>query len=120
MNISPYLGKPQTLSKWINECIDNPGQQFWLLYLELDIEEDVYLSTQMYPVLNTNELSDEEYDELEQSIIDCGYSYFLSLDQIVDVIENLSMQVDKVTRIELLHAINFYFIHDAFWDVTKD
>lgn len=68
----------------------------------------------MYPILDDGDLSDEEYEEFESSINECGYSNFLNLDQIEGVISNLSMQVNSFTQDELLDAINFYFNRDAF------
>jgi len=85
MDIVPFLGTPKTLSKWILECVDNPGQQYWLLFKDVDVQNDVLLSTKMYPILDDGDLSDEEYEQFDNSISTSGYCNFLNLDQIEEI-----------------------------------
>lgn len=114
--IKEYLGNPETLDQWVETCINEPGLQYWLVYVETD--EEVELSTPMFPLTEaTNDLTDDEYEAFEDNLIRSGYCYFLNLDQIEDVISNLKMQKSDYSKQELIKALNHYFSRDAFIEI---
>lgn len=118
MDIKPFLGEPKRLSQWVEECINNSGQGYWLLFRDVEGEVEISLSTEMFPVTgDTGDLSDEEYEEFDNSIHECGYSNFLNLDQMEDIVSNLKMQKSNYSENELINAIEYYFSHDAFLDI---
>ncbi|MFC3679029.1 DUF7716 domain-containing protein [Bacterioplanoides pacificum] len=119
MDIQPFLGPPATLLQWLDSCVANPGQQHWLLFKDPHGNTEVTLATEMYPILGDDDFSPEEFDEFEESIHPCGYSNFLNLDQLEDIICNLAMQKENYSRAELLYAVNYYFSHDAFVVVSE-
>ena len=69
----------------------------------------------MFPITaDTGSMSDDEYESFENMIDTSQYSRFLNLDQLEDVITNLSMQRQHYADRELMSAIAFYMDHDAF------
>nr|WP_301541984.1 hypothetical protein [Shewanella sp. KJ2020] len=115
VDITPFLGKPESVKGWIDKCISNRGLGFWLVYEDTPQNDDIQLTTTLLPIVgNTNNFSDQEFDEFENSLFKSGYCYFLNMDQIEDVIDNYTMQKAQWTDSELLEAILFYFERDAF------
>lgn len=115
MDITPFLGKPEPVKSWIDKCISNRGLGYWLVYEDTSQNDDIQLTTTLLPIVgNTNNFSDQEFDEFENSLFKSGYCYFLNMDQIEDVIDNYTMQKAQWTDSELLEAILFYFERDAF------
>ena len=115
MDIKPFLGSPKPLSKWVDACVNHPGQQYWLIFEDSKVNEEITLSIEMYPITgDTGDLSDEEYEEFDESIIRSGYCNFLNLDQLEDIISNLRMQKPEYAESELQSAITHYFKRDAF------
>lgn len=115
MDITPFLGKPGSAKCWIDKCISNRGLGYWLVYEDTPQNDDIQLTTTLLPIVgNTNNFSDQEFDEFENSLFKSGYCYFLNMDQIEDVIDNYTMQKAQWTDSELLEAILFYFERDAF------
>ena len=59
-------------------------------------------------------VNDEDFpDEVD------GYYYYLFVDQIKDVSDNLFFQKNDYSVAELVKAINFYFENDAFIELEK-
>jgi len=115
MNIEPLIGKSKSIEAWIDECINNRGLGFWLVFDDRIKSEEIELSTELSPIIgDTGDFSDEEFDDFEDSLINNGYNYFLNLDQIEDVIDNYTMQKPSNSKKELLDAVIFYFSRDAF------
>jgi hypothetical protein len=120
MNIQKFLGNPKTLAEWVKICINSPGAGHWLIFKDPDGNTKITLSTLFIPITgNTGDLSDEEFDEFDSSIVQSGDSNFVNLDQLEDIISNLTMQKKNYSKIELLDAIEYYFTHDAFIDMTN-
>ena len=114
------LGDPKAIDFWIEEVSINRGLGYWLVFNDRVRTDEISLSTVFYPIVgNTGDLTDEEFDDFEESLSDNGYSYLLNLDQIEDVIDNYKMQKNSTTREELLKAIIFYFCRDAFVCLEK-
>ncbi|SFM37208.1 DUF7716 domain-containing protein [Marinobacter zhejiangensis] len=115
MDIKPFLGAPEPLESWIKKCISSRGLGSWLVYEDTPQNADLALSTKMFPIVgDTGQLSDEEFDEFEDSLINNGYCYLLNLDQIEDVIDNYTFQKPHPTDREIVEAIAFYYENDAF------
>ena len=120
MKLSEYTNKPQTLHKWIEQTINSRGEGTTLIFEDPDGETEIKLTTLMTPIkVEANYLNDDEFMELEDLIFEEGYSSFLNLDQIEDIVDNLTMQKEKYTDEELLKSINFYFTRDAFYDYQQ-
>ena len=114
MKIEDCVGQPKTLSEWARQCVDHPGTGSWLLY-EDQFDSALKLETPMFPITaDTGSMSDDEYEAFENMIDKSHYSRFLNLDQLEDIITNLSMQRQHYSDRELMSAIAFYMDHDAF------
>jgi hypothetical protein len=114
-DVKAYLGDGKPLSDWIAICKAQPGRAFWLLAEDAPENDPVKLDTFLFPIVgNTGELTDEEYEELDQSIQENGYCSFLNLDQLEDIIANIRDQRPDYSDAELLEAINYYVERDAF------
>src|SRR5690242_13817609 len=60
-----------------------------------------------------------DMSEVESSAARAGLKCFLSRDQLEDIIENLRQQTPEFTLDQLAAAIDHYWRHDAFIDLSK-
>nr|WP_281832832.1 hypothetical protein [Vibrio nigripulchritudo] len=116
MNAREYFGEPCCLSEWISRGRHaDDGGTSWLVFADPSGQTSVQLCTVLFPLLDaTEDFSDEEYDAFENSLNAQAYSYYLSTDQIEDVIYNRDMQRPGATLDDYVVALNHYFHHDAF------
>lgn len=121
MDFQSYLGDPQPLSQWVTACPEKPGLGDWLVFVDPHGEVKPTLETEMYPITgNTGDLSDDEFLEFENSIHANGYSNFLNLDQLEDILINLAMQKRDYSQLDLKNAIDHYFTRDAFINLENE
>ena len=120
MNIEPYLGPPQSLLNWLEVCGKERGKGYWLIFKDSGDNQEITLQTEMYPITgDTGEMSDDEYEEFDASINKSGFSNFLNLDQLEDILDNLTMQKKNYTDGELMEAVDHYFERDTFITVKS-
>ena len=107
-----YLGKSRTLIEWVSGEVEYPADG--LLYIQ-STESSLNASTPCWPcVIESIDLSDKEYDEMELWIENNGYMEFLGKDQLEDIISNLQQQVSNFSESQLIGAIEYYWKNDAF------
>lgn len=83
-------------------------------------ETKVTLKTKCWQAaVNSRDMSDGEIEELEASVARAGLKSFLSRGQLEDIIENLRHQTQEFTPEQLTAAVDYYFRHDAFIDLSK-
>ncbi|MEO0796955.1 MAG: hypothetical protein AAFX93_17495 [Verrucomicrobiota bacterium] len=121
MDIEPFIGPSKSLSQWLGDCKENRGQGYWLIFKDLSEQENLSLETEIFPITgNTGELTDDEFIELDDRIVRSGFSNFLNLDQLEDIVDNLNIQKADYNDSELLRAVEHYFSHDAFISIDSD
>ena len=107
-----YLGEPKKLIEWLSDSAAYPADGW--LYLKADVTF-LGLVTMCWPgVVESIELSDDEYDKMESWLEENGYNSFLSKDQIDDIASNLAQQLSPYTDNQLLQAVQYYWENDAF------
>ena len=112
-----YLGEPRKLVEWLSELEAYPADGW--LYLKKDASS-LDLTTLCWPgIVESIDLSDDEYDEMESWLEENGFKSFLSKDQIEDIVSNLGQQLSPYTDAQLLRAIRYYWENDAFFDATN-
>lgn len=112
-----YLGEPEKLIEWLSDSATYPADGW--LYLKADVTS-LDLTTLCWPgIVESIELSDDEYDEMESWLEENGFKSFLSKDQIEDIANNLGQQLSSYTDAQLLKAIRYYWENDAFIDAKN-
>ncbi|MDX2495306.1 MAG: hypothetical protein QNK27_10125 [Desulfuromusa sp.] len=107
-----YLGEPKKLIEWLPDSMGYPADGW--LYIKSE-EDSVNQSTMCWPgVVDSIDLSDKEYEEMEAQLRKGGFKSFLSKEQIEDVGSNLRKQLPKYTETQFVEAINYYWVNDAF------
>lgn len=112
-----YLGEPKKLIDWLSHSAAYPADGW--LYLKKD-GSSLDLTTLCWPgIVESIELRDDEYDEMESWLEENGFKLFLSKDQIEDIVSNLGQQISPCTDAQLLMAIRYYWENDAFLDAKN-
>ena len=74
MDIDPFIGEPRTLQSWLDACIKNHAPGCWLVFDGRIGTEEIGLTTQFFPVVgDAQALSDEAFEDFENSLIESGY-----------------------------------------------
>lgn len=108
--LSAYFDKPQKLEWWLQN-IENMSRDYWL-YIPSSTEE-ITFETLCLPI-NEDDLSPEEQDLQDEMLEKSGLSCFFYKDQLEDIISNLKAQNQNFEKNNLLKAINYYWLNDAF------
>jgi hypothetical protein len=88
------------------------------LYIVAD-EGEITLATVCHPTAeDSRDMSEEEIQEFEAYTERIGLHSFFYRDQLRDIIENLRQQRSAFTSQQLAMAIEFYWRHDAFIDLS--
>ncbi len=104
------------LGFFIDHLADLP-QWSWL-YIA-DAETKITFDTLCLPTAtNSREMSEEEIQEFETFAKRAGLRSFFCHNQLREVIENLKQQRTDFTPQQLATAIDFYWRHDAFIDLS--
>jgi len=107
-----YIGEPKKLVEWLSDSTVYPADGW--LYIKSN-ETSINLTTLCWPgIVESIDLSDNEYEEMEAWLDENGFKSFLGNDQIEDVASNLSQQLSSYTDAKLLDAIRYYWENDAF------
>ncbi|MDV7214025.1 DUF7716 domain-containing protein [Azotobacter beijerinckii] len=107
-----YLGEPKKLAEWLSDSAAYPADGW--LYIKTDVAS-LDLTTLCWPgIVESIELSNEEYDEMESWLEKNGFKSFLNNDEIEDVANNLVQQLSSYTDAQLLKAVRHYWENDAF------
>lgn len=107
------IGEGISLSSHIQSCLKDEQLSEWMISEEIGYSMNMLV----YPVyLDDWDLEPEEYEELEDQVLDQGRGYgnILNTDQIVDIVANLKMQKPNFSDEELEQALNYYSKRDAF------
>ncbi len=82
-------------------------------------ESDITVDTVCHPMAtDSRDMSEEEIEEFEAYAERSGLRSFFYCDQLRDIIENLRLQRSDFTSQQLVTAIDFYWRHDAFIDLS--
>jgi hypothetical protein len=82
-------------------------------------EPDITLDTVCHPTAtDSRDMSEAEIQEFEVYAERIGLRSFFYRDQLRDIIENLRQQRSDFTPQQLAAAIDFYWRHDAFIDLS--
>lgn len=112
-----YLGEPRKLGDWLSDPAA-PSADGWL-YLKADISS-LDLTTLCWPVIvESKELSDDGYEEMELWLKKNNFKPLLCKGQMEDIVENLHRQLSAYTDTQLLKAILHYWENDAYIDATN-
>lgn len=112
MDWTHALGAPQPLSDFLQRLGEIP--RHWWLHIPQGVTR-IDLSTPCRPCLiDTCDISPEEADDLYEYPKKVGLKGFLSPDQLEEIISNLWQQQPQFSEGQLVAAINYYWIHDAF------
>jgi len=107
-----YLGEPKKLAEWLSDSAAYPADGW--LYIKTDVAS-LDLTTLCWPgIVESIELSNEEYDEMESWLEKHGFKSFLNNDEIDDVANNLGQQLSPYTDAQFLKAVQYYWENDAF------
>jgi hypothetical protein len=88
------------------------------LYIAADTPE-ITLDTLCHPTAtNSRDMSEDEIQEFEAYAKRIGLRSFFCRDQLRDIVENLTQQRSDFTSQQLATAIDFYWRHDAFIDLS--
>lgn len=118
LRFDDFIGESRSLFEWLSICREQRGLSHWLLYQGAsgDLDGD----TEMFPVSgDVWDLSNEQFDWFDAAIRENGYSSFLNLDQLEDVIDNLGLQRQDYSNTDLIDAVKYYFARDAFIVVSQ-
>ncbi len=111
------LGSPRELIAWLTQIGRFPGDG-WLVIR--DDTEIIRGDLVCWPkVFSARDLSDDEYDQLDDWLNENGYEYFLNQDQLGEIVENLRQQDPSYSTEALVTAVNFYWRNDAFIDIGQ-
>ena len=105
-----YLGEPRELIYWLSQ--EEFPADGWL-YIKADVDS-IKSDTKCWPVIiESRDLSDEEFEEMELWLEANGYNSFLCKDQLVDILSNLEQQIDNPNAGLIIKAIQYYWERDA-------
>lgn len=83
------------------------------LYLKLG---DISLQQEVF-VLNDNEENERDIDDEPLHATGSGFKYYLSMQDVQSVVENLQAQIGKPSPLQLLEALKHYHINDSFIEI---
>ena len=111
----PYQ-EARPLSYFVSHLADLPN---WLwLYVGADTSE-ILIDTVCHPTAaDSRDMSDEEIERFEAYSTHAGLRSLLCRDQLQEIFDNLKEQQAASSQEELAAAINFYWKHDAFIDLS--
>jgi hypothetical protein len=109
MNLDHILSPPVPLGDFVS----NPRRPHGWLYS--NAQGTVSLATPCREILvDSQELSEEDYAAQEEVLRKEGFRCLLSSDQIEDVISNLQCRYPHATPKQIEEALAFFVTHDAF------
>jgi hypothetical protein len=107
-----YLGEPKKLIELISGSV--PYLADGWLYIKSGVM-DISLSTLCWPgTIESIELSNDEYSEMESWLEENGFKSFLDKEQIEDIASNLGQQLSSYTDVQLMEAVRYYWKNDAY------
>jgi hypothetical protein len=68
---------------------------------------------------DSRHMSEEESDALDSALSSFGLQLFLTPSDLVQIAENLRQQCSSYSPDQLIAAVNHYWTHDAFIEVTR-
>jgi hypothetical protein len=117
MTPDTQLGNPHSLSDWLGRLGQFPGDGWLVIRGDTEvIQGDLLCWPQVF---SARDLSDDEYDQMEEWIGQNGYGMFLGEDQLEDIAENLRQQVPAYSPDQLVQAVDYYWRNDAFIDIGQ-
>jgi len=118
MPLSHPLMQPEPLRDVLARLSELSGDRW--LYIASSIT-DITLDTPCSArTFDSREASPEERDEFDAMVEQMGLRSFLCGSQLEDIIINLKLQRADYTPQQLAAAIDYYWRHDAFIDVSTD
>jgi len=116
METKPF-GEAKPLRHFIDHLAELPR---WSgLYISAD-EACISLDTACHPeTRDSHDMSEEEIQEVETFADRIGLRLFFNRDQLEDIVANLRQQRSDFTAEELAAAIDFFWQHDAFIDLSR-
>jgi hypothetical protein len=114
------MPNPFSETKRLGLFVEHPDElpEWSWLYIANTVTE-ITLDTLCLPTAtDSSDLNEEEFKEFEAYAESAGLRSFLDGDQLEDIIENLRQQSVDFTQQQLATAIDFYWRHDAFIDLS--
>lgn len=106
MDIKSYISAGRRLDDWIRFSIANRSYTNPLCIKREDSK--VNLDTPIYLLMDEH-LSETRKTTLYNELFNNGYSLFISIHELADVIETLAEQRPYYNNDELVESINYYF-----------
>ncbi|MGB3393958.1 MAG: hypothetical protein WA956_08690 [Stenotrophomonas sp.] len=111
----PYQ-EAKPLSYFVTHLAELPDWSW--LYIAADASE-ILSDTICHPTATPScDMSDEEIEAFEAYAECAGLRSFFCRDQLQQIADNLTGQCSTFTQKQLVTAINFYWRHDAFIDLS--
>ncbi|STQ89868.1 DUF7716 domain-containing protein [Iodobacter fluviatilis] len=101
----------------LNEVFVNPHMHSGWLFL--GSKPWTLISKGFFYKVNMD-LSPEEEKQEREKLVSEGWISTLSIEDIEDVIDNLSQQIEAPTQEQILAAFTFYYENDSFFECDED
>jgi len=118
MPLEQPFEQPRPLRDFLSRLSELP-RRVWL-YIPASVA-DITLDTPCYATtFDSRDLSPEEQDEFDAMAERTGMRCFFYRDQLEDIRTNLTLQRSDFTPEQFIGAIDFYWRHDAFIDLSTN
>ena len=117
MPLTRPFEQPRPFRDFLSRLSELP-QHVWL-YIPTSVDEITFDSPCFATTFDSRGLSREEQDELDALVEGTGMRCFFCRDQLEDIRSNLALQRPDFTGEQFISAIDFYWRHDAFIDLSR-
>jgi len=118
MPLTQPFEPPQPLRDFLSRLSELPHHGW--LYIPASVT-NITLDTPCYATtFDARDLSPEELDEFDSLTERAGMRCFFYRDQLEDIRANLGLQRPDFSLRQFVHAIDFYWRHDAFIDLPTN
>ena len=116
MPLTQPFEQPKPLHDVLAQLSDLP-RHVWF-YIPSSVA-DIKLDTPCYAAtFNSKDLSETEQEEIDALVERAGMKCFFCRDQLEDILANLQLQRLEFSPEQLTAAIDYYWRHDAFVDLS--
>ena len=118
MPLTQPFEQPRPLRDFLSRLSELP-RHIWL-YIPTSVT-GIASDTPCYATtIDSRDLSPEEHDEFDSLAEQMGLRCFFYRDQLEDIRDNLRLQRSDFSFEQLIAAIDFYWRHDAFIDLSSN
>ena len=109
------IGNAISFRTYIDLCQEDSDAVNWVVFE--DHLAGYTVDMKLFPVaIRNDDIEPEEYEALEDQVLEQGYANALNPDQIVDVVDNLRRLRPDFSDADLARAVSFYSAKDTFID----